>query len=134
MQNSTHHTIRQFCSKSSNFCLLFSNDLNQNNALQDQHGYDTDEDDHRGYTKPEVQEVSTSQPYSREPKKVLNTSGEEARLVNQVCTPGGVRAQPSAEDLRIFVESVGSLRGNEVAQQLEAKLVSFIPHKWSHSC
>ena len=93
--------------------------------MQEQQGYDTDEDD-RGYTKPSIElaSVASGGQSKSATRKPVSSSGEEARLVNQVCTPGGVRAQPSPEELRIFIESVGSLSGQEIADQLENKLVS----------
>ena len=39
------------------------------------------------------------------------------------CTPGGLRAQPSRDDCRVFVESLGRLDGDAVVSQLEAKMV-----------
>lgn len=41
-----------------------------------------------------------------------------------ICAVGGVRAQPSREDLRMFVENVASLNGATVAQLLQAKMVN----------
>ena len=41
-----------------------------------------------------------------------------------ICAVGGLRAQPSREDLRMFVESVASLNGARVAELLQAKMVS----------
>ena len=52
--------------------------------------------------------------------------GDASRLVNQICTPGGLRAQPSREDLRIFVESLGSQSGQQIAELLEDKLASLL--------
>ena len=43
--------------------------------------------------------------------------------MDQICTPGGLRAQPSRDDLRVFVESAGSLSGTRIAECLEDKLV-----------
>ena len=39
-----------------------------------------------------------------------------------LCAPGGLRAQPAREDLRLFVESIGNLDGARVAQLLQAKM------------
>ena len=39
------------------------------------------------------------------------------------CTPGGLRAQPSRDDCRVFVESLGSLDAEALTQELEAKMV-----------
>ena len=49
--------------------------------------------------------------------------GDEAHLVDDMCTPGGLRAQPDREDLRLFVENAASLNGNTVAELLQAKMV-----------
>jgi hypothetical protein len=48
---------------------------------------------------------------------------DQVRLVEGLCAPGGLRAQPAREDLRLFVERVGSLNGPRVAQLLQAKMV-----------
>ena len=96
-------------------------------SIQDHTGYSSDEAD-RGYDRPQAN-GPTIAPSSLGPRRSENGGssgggGEEARLVNQVCTPGGMRAHPSREDLRIFVESVGSLNGVVVAERLEEKMVS----------
>lgn len=94
--------------------------------MQDHAGYSSDEAD-QVYTRPGPN--PSAQPSSLGPLQRANgsqlksTAGDAARLVNQICTPGGLRAQPSREDLRIFVESVGSHSGQEVAELLEDKLV-----------
>lgn len=51
-------------------------------------------------------------------------SADEAHLVNDMCTPGGLRAQPDREDLRLFVENAASLNGTTVAELLQAKMES----------
>lgn len=38
--------------------------------------------------------------------------------------PGGVRAQPGAEELRTFVDTIGELDGLEVGSLLAEKMVS----------
>ena len=48
---------------------------------------------------------------------------EEAELVDQLCTVGGLRVVPEREALRVFVESIASLNGTTVAQLLAGKLV-----------
>ena len=50
-------------------------------------------------------------------------TGDEAQLVDAMCTPGGLRAQPDREDLRLFVENAASLNGTTVAELLQAKMV-----------
>ncbi|CAL5227111.1 g10020 [Coccomyxa viridis] len=47
---------------------------------------------------------------------------EEERAVEGICALGGLRAQPSREDLRMFVENVASLNGAQVAELLQAKM------------
>ena len=49
---------------------------------------------------------------------------EEERLVESICSRGGLRAQPDREALRLFVESLANLSGGKVAQQLQHKIVS----------
>jgi hypothetical protein len=99
---------------------------------QDHTGYSSDEAD-RGYDRPGTGNgSSTAAASSLGPKRAENGGsghgggGGEARLVDQICTPGGLRAQPTREDLRIFVESAGSMNGDALAQLLEAKMVRAI--------
>mgnify|MGYP001810711119 CR=1 FL=1 len=47
----------------------------------------------------------------------------EQRLVDRLCTPAGLRAAPSGEDLRAFVEGLAPLDGPAVARLLQRKLV-----------
>lgn len=51
----------------------------------------------------------------------------QVRLVDGICALGGVRAQPSREDLRLFVENIASLNGTRVAELLHAKMVGTWP-------
>ena len=51
------------------------------------------------------------------------STGMEQRLVDRVCLPAGLRAAPSRDDLRVFVDGISSLDGPTVAQLLERKLV-----------
>ena len=48
---------------------------------------------------------------------------KQARLVDGICTIGGLRAHPAREDLRLFVQNVASLNGTTVAELLHAKMV-----------
>lgn len=57
------------------------------------------------------------------PERACPCVPEQARLVDGLCAPGGLRAQPAREDLRLFVESIGNLDGARVAQLLQAKMV-----------
>lgn len=52
------------------------------------------------------------------------SGSQEARAVDKVCTPAGLRAAPDREDLRVFVEAVSALDGQQVAQLLQERLVS----------
>ncbi|KAK9866534.1 hypothetical protein WJX84_009352 [Apatococcus fuscideae] len=47
---------------------------------------------------------------------------EEERLVENICSRGGLRAQPDREALRLFVESLTNLSGSKVAHQLQHKI------------
>ena len=47
----------------------------------------------------------------------------EQRAVDRICMPAGLRAAPSREDLRAFVDATASLDGAAVAQLLQRKLV-----------
>lgn len=49
--------------------------------------------------------------------------GEEDRLVDSICTPGGLRAQPDKADLQTFVESLGNLDGDKLVELLTHKMV-----------
>ena len=44
-------------------------------------------------------------------------------MVEGFCTPGGLRAQPSRDDCRMFVESLGALDAEALTAELEAKMV-----------
>ncbi|GIL73671.1 hypothetical protein Vretimale_5445 [Volvox reticuliferus] len=48
--------------------------------------------------------------------------GSEAQLVDGICTPGGLRLAPDAEDLRRFVEAAGNLDGIKLAELLREKM------------
>lgn len=45
-------------------------------------------------------------------------------MVDAMCTPGGMRVAPEAQDLRQFVESVSGMDGLRVAELLREKMVS----------
>lgn len=49
----------------------------------------------------------------------------ETRLVERLCTPSGMRAAPSAEDLKGFVAAVGEMDGGAIAAALHQKLVRY---------
>jgi len=49
--------------------------------------------------------------------------GEEARVVEALCAPGGLRAAPAADALRLFVERASGLDGGRVAGLLREQLV-----------
>lgn len=51
-----------------------------------------------------------------------SAAGEEA-VVDAMCTSGGMRVAPDAQDLRQFVESVSGMDGLRVAELLRAKMV-----------
>ncbi|KAK3252714.1 hypothetical protein CYMTET_38006 [Cymbomonas tetramitiformis] len=55
-------------------------------------------------------------------------SGEDEKsLVDQICFAGGLRAQPSEEDLGIFVDSAGTMNGTSLAKALQVHLEG---HSW----
>jgi hypothetical protein len=58
----------------------------------------------------------------------------QERAVDGICAVGGLRAQPSREDLRLFVENVASLNGARVAALLHAKMVCIKTNPLSDSC
>lgn len=51
-------------------------------------------------------------------------AGDESQLVDDMCAPQGLRAQPDREALRTFVENAASMNGPTVAQHLQTKMVS----------
>lgn len=53
----------------------------------------------------------------------ITSTAVQDRTVDGICAVGGLRAQPSREDLRVFVENVASLNGPRVAELLQAKMV-----------
>ena len=58
--------------------------------------------------------------FSRPP---ATDGSEEAQLVDALCTPGGLRAAPEREDLRVFVESIATVNGTTIADLLREKMV-----------
>lgn len=50
--------------------------------------------------------------------------GSEEAVVDDVCSPGGLRAEPAAEDLQRFVNAAGSLDGLRIGELLAGKMVS----------
>ncbi len=50
--------------------------------------------------------------------------GNEQAIVDGMCSAGGLRAQPTAEDLRAFVSSVSALDGLKVGELMIQKMVS----------
>ena len=51
------------------------------------------------------------------------SGGGEQRLVDELCAPGGMRAAPDPQDLRLFVESASSMDGLRVGELLIEKMV-----------
>lgn len=54
------------------------------------------------------------------PRQVL---GSESALVDDITTPGGVRALPDPADLRRFVDTASSMDGLRIAEVLREKMV-----------
>ncbi|MEW5297566.1 MAG: hypothetical protein WDW36_000769 [Sanguina aurantia] len=52
----------------------------------------------------------------------LGSSAGEQAVVDAMCTPGGMRVAPEAQDLRQFVESVSGMDGLRVAELLRDKM------------
>ncbi|KAK9803894.1 hypothetical protein WJX72_002592 [[Myrmecia] bisecta] len=87
---------------------------------EDKGGYSSGEDNGT-YRRP------TPLPAQQPPPSRLSApadGSEEQRLVDQICTPGGLRAQPEREDLRVFVESTANHNGPTLARLLQNKLES----------
>jgi len=104
---------------------------------QGNHGYSSGEDSPQRhsssstYTRPNLPQDPQRSPLTSTPTysqsysqaSPSGRSGDEAHLVDDMCTPGGLRAQPDREDLRLFVENAASLNGTTVAELLQAKMV-----------
>lgn len=54
--------------------------------------------------------------------KSINVLGDEKEVVDSICQPSGVRLAPAKEDIRKFIDTVGSLDGPRVARQLQKKV------------
>jgi hypothetical protein len=63
-----------------------------------------------------------AQPRISQPQTATNPGDFEAKLVDEITSPGGVRAAVPREDLRKFCETCESLSGGVVSQLLLAKL------------
>ena len=95
-------------------------------SLQGSGGYDSDGPGHSssssfrapGAAESSVRPLSFSRPPATD-------GSEEAELVDALCTPGGLRAAPEREDLRLFVERIAAVNGTTVADLLRQKMVSF---------
>eukprot|EP01026_Neomeris_dumetosa_P020927 TRINITY_DN1847_c0_g1_i5.p1 TRINITY_DN1847_c0_g1~~TRINITY_DN1847_c0_g1_i5.p1 ORF type:complete len:447 (-),score=38.86 TRINITY_DN1847_c0_g1_i5:276-1616(-) len=70
----------------------------------------------------EVVRLPGSFSFRNDPDKAAQTLGSEQQIVDEICTPGGIRPAPSNEDLRKFVEKVSILEGEKVGIHLENKL------------
>ncbi|DBA95962.1 TPA: hypothetical protein ACH3X1_001480 [Trebouxia sp. C0004] len=102
------------------------------------HGYSSGEDSPQRhsssntYTRPSLPQDPQRPPLTSTPiygqsypqASPSGRSGDEAHLVDDMCTPGGLRAQPDREDLRLFVENAASLNGTTVAELLQTKMES----------
>lgn len=102
------------------------------------HGYSSGEDSPQRrsssntYTRPNLPQDPQRSPLTSTPTygqsysqaSPSGRSGDEAHLVDDMCTPGGLRAQPDREDLRLFVENAASLNGTTIAESLQAKMES----------
>lgn len=54
---------------------------------------------------------------------LLQVLGSESALVDDITTPGGVRALPDPKDLRRFVDTASSMDGLTIAELLREKMV-----------
>eukprot|EP00210_Caulerpa_lentillifera_P006253 g5972.t1 len=54
--------------------------------------------------------------------KTINVLGDEEEVVNSVCQPSGVRLAPAKEDIKRFIDTVGTLDGPKVALHLQRKV------------
>ena len=51
-------------------------------------------------------------------------------LVDDLCAPRGMRAQPDRDDLKQFVETAASMNGRLIAERLQAKMVGTCSWWW----
>lgn len=102
-------------------------------------GYSSGEDSRSGstYSRPTIQQEpptrsslntnthASATPTSRQGGAggAQDGAGDETQLVEDMCTPQGLRAQPDRETLRLFVENAASMSGPVVAQHLQTKMV-----------
>ena len=89
-------------------------------------GYDSDgpgQSSNSSFRGPRAGDAGRPVSFSRPP---ATDGSEEAELVDALCTPGGLRAAPEREDLRLFVESIAAVNGTTVADLLRQKMVSFL--------
>ena len=92
--------------------------------MQGSGGYDSDGAGHSSnssFRGPGAADAGRPLSFSRPP---ATDGSEEAELVDALCTPGGLRAAPEREDLRLFVESISAVNGTTVADLLRQKMVS----------
>jgi len=95
--------------------------------VQGSGGYDSDgppgHSSSSSFRGPGAAESARPLSFSRPP---ATDGSEEAELVDALCTPGGLRAAPEREDLRLFVERIAAVNGTTVADLLRQKMVSYL--------
>ena len=105
-------------------------------SLQGNGGYSSGDDSpsrqtSSSYSRPSMPQESQRAPFTPAPTyssahssgRLGSGAGDESHMVDDMCTPGGLRAQPDREDLRTFVENAASLNGATIAELLQAKMV-----------
>ena len=95
-------------------------------CLQVHGGYSSDEQEgHSGtYSRPQLASAPQASPLGPGTTAAASPSGtDEVALVDDLCTPRGMRAQPDRDDLKQFVETAASMNGRLVAERLQAKMV-----------
>eukprot|EP01023_Acetabularia_acetabulum_P031511 TRINITY_DN29559_c0_g1_i4.p1 TRINITY_DN29559_c0_g1~~TRINITY_DN29559_c0_g1_i4.p1 ORF type:complete len:610 (+),score=93.96 TRINITY_DN29559_c0_g1_i4:75-1832(+) len=70
----------------------------------------------------EVVKLPGSFNFRNDPASAVKTVGSEEQIVDEICSPGGIRAAPSSEDLKRFVEKCSVLDGDKIATYLETKI------------
>eukprot|EP00208_Stichococcus_sp_RCC1054_P006621 CAMPEP_0206138492 /NCGR_PEP_ID=MMETSP1473-20131121/3366_1 /ASSEMBLY_ACC=CAM_ASM_001109 /TAXON_ID=1461547 /ORGANISM="Stichococcus sp, Strain RCC1054" /LENGTH=918 /DNA_ID=CAMNT_0053531945 /DNA_START=84 /DNA_END=2840 /DNA_ORIENTATION=- len=89
--------------------------------LGDQAGDGYNSDDH-GQSGHRQAAALTSTATHRSNAPGVSAAGSARDVVDRLCAAGGVRAQPGAEELRTFVDTIGELDGLEVGSLLAEKM------------
>ena len=121
-------SIKFFCwpGPNSSVCALSQPAGMKMSCLQVHGGYSSDEQEsHTGsYSRPQLASAPQASPLGPGTTTAASHSGtDEVALVDDLCAPRGMRAQPDRDDLKQFVETAASMNGRLIAERLQAKMV-----------